>query len=127
MDIVPFQERATRLGTDEWLLTKMRPPEQVIQDHLHLTAKAIVEQSTPCVLCGDLSCVPGVWIVPDDVGTELNMPYNRYRTIGYALCSECFQMEQEELLSRVEDVLIEAMLNSSVYTPRMFPPAIFLN
>lgn len=115
------------METDEWLLTKMRPPEQVIQDHLHLTAKAIAEQSTPCVLCGNLSCVPGVWIVPDDVAAELSMPCNRYRTIGYALCSECFQMEKEELLSRVEDVLIEAMLNNGIYTPRMFPPAIFLN
>ncbi len=119
--------RATCLATGKWLLTNMRPPEYVIQDHLSRTAKAIASQAVPCVLCGDISCVPGVWIVPDDIGAELNLPYNRYRTIGYSLCSECVQIDREDLLARIEDVLIEAMMNDDVYTPRMFPPAIFLN
>jgi len=105
----------------------MRPPEQIIEDHLRQTARVIASQATPCILCGDISCVPGVWIVPDDICAKLNLPCNRYRTIGYSLCLECYQISDEDLLARVEDILIEAMLNEDMYTPRMFPPAVFLN
>lgn len=106
---------------------KMTPPDEVIKSHLHHTARTISKHSIPCLLCGDRGRIPGVWIISDEMAAELNLPFNRFRTIGYALCSKCCLIEQEELFDQVEDVLIDTLMENDLFTPQVFPPAIFMN
>jgi hypothetical protein len=104
----------------------MQPSNEALERHLEETDRIIQTEHVPCILCGKRGTEPMVWVVPDELGPELYIPHNRFKSVGYALCSRCERHLTDEQLEEVEDTLIDFLCEES-FSPRGKTPAVFLN